>query len=64
MGVGATWFGIRRTLFAMGAGGTVESIVLFEMEGECTRLSETWSEEEYLISVWRQTCLLKLGLSS
>ena len=30
----------------MGAGGTVESIVEFEMEGECTRLSDTLSEEE------------------
>ena len=30
----------------MGAGGTVESIVVFEMEGEWTRLAETWSEEE------------------
>ena len=46
VGVGATWFGIRRTLFDMGAGGTVESIVVFEMEGKWTRLAEIWSEEE------------------
>ena len=31
--VGATRFGIRRTVFAMGAGGAVKSIVVFEMEG-------------------------------
>ena len=31
VGVGATRFGIRRTVFAMGAGVTVESIVVFEM---------------------------------
>ena len=37
VGVGATLFGIRRTLFSMGGGGTVESIVEFEMEGEWTR---------------------------
>ena len=30
----------------MGTGGTVESIVVFEMEGEWTRLADTWSEEE------------------
>ena len=46
VGVGATRFGIRITLFSMGVGGTVESIVVFEMEGEWTRLAETWSEEE------------------
>ena len=34
VGVMATWFGIRRTLFSMGAGGTVDYIVVFEMEGE------------------------------
>ena len=46
VGVGATRFGIRRTLFAMGAGGTVEYMVDFVMEGEWTCLAETWSEEE------------------
>ena len=46
MGVGAKRFGIRRTVFDMGAGGTMESIVVFAMEGEWTRLAETWSEEE------------------
>ena len=29
VGVMATWFGIRRTLFSMGAGGTVDYIVVF-----------------------------------
>ena len=33
VGVGAAQFGIRRTVLAIGAGGTVESIFLFEMEG-------------------------------
>ena len=45
MSVGATRFDIMRTLFAMGAGGNVESIVELEMEGEWTRIAETWSEE-------------------
>ena len=46
VGVGATQFGISRTIFSMGAGDTVESIVEFEMEGEWTRIAKTWSEEE------------------
>ena len=33
VGVGATRFGIRITVFTMGVDGTVESIVVFEMEG-------------------------------
>ena len=40
MGVGAIRFGIRKTVFAMRAGDTVESIVVFEMEGEWTCLEE------------------------
>ena len=47
VGVGATQFGISRMVFAVGAGGTVESIVVFEIEGEWTRLAETWLEEEF-----------------
>ena len=31
--VGEARFGIRRTVFAMESGGTVESIVMFEIEG-------------------------------
>ena len=46
VGIGATWFGISRTLFVMGAGGTVESSVEFDIEGEWTRLAETWSEDK------------------
>ena len=46
VGVGETWFGIRRAVFDMGYGGTVESIVLFEMEGEWTCLADIWSEED------------------
>ena len=30
----------------MGDGGTVDYIVVFEMEGVWTRLAETWSEEK------------------
>ena len=41
VGVSATRFGIRRTLFSIGAGGTVESSVEFEMEGEWTCIAET-----------------------
>ena len=44
MGVGETRFGIRRTLFAMGDGGTMESIFEFEMKGEWTRIAENWLE--------------------
>ena len=44
VGVGATWFGIRRTFFAMGAGGTVKSGVEFEIEGGWTSPTETWFE--------------------
>ena len=44
VGIGATWFGIRRTLFTMGCGGTVESSVEFEIEGEWNRLADTWLE--------------------
>ena len=46
MGVGETRFGMRRTVFAMGACGTVESIFVFGIEGGWTRLAENWSEEE------------------
>ena len=45
VGVGATQFGIRRTLFSMGAGGTVEYMVNFEMKGGWTCLSDTWLKE-------------------
>ena len=41
VGVGAIRFGIRRTVLAMRAGGTVESSVEFDMDGEWTYLSET-----------------------
>ena len=46
VGIGAILFGISRTLSAMGAGGTVESSVDFEIEGEWNRLAETWSEDK------------------
>ena len=46
MGVGAALFGIRRTVFDIGDSGTVESIVVFEMEGEWTCLAEIWLDEE------------------
>ena len=46
VGVGAARFGTSRTIFSMGSGGTVESIVEFEMEGEWTCRVEIWSEEE------------------
>ena len=46
VGVGGAQFGIRRTAFSIEAGGTVESIVVFEMEGEWTCLAEIWSDEE------------------
>ena len=41
VGIGATRFGIMRTVFSMGTGGIMESSVEFEMEGGCTRLAET-----------------------
>ena len=45
MGVGSTRFGVRRTIFSIGAVGTVDSIVVFEIEGGWTCLSEIWLEE-------------------
>ena len=44
MGIGAAWFGIRRRFFSIGAGGMLESSGGFDVEGEWTRLSKTWSE--------------------
>ena len=46
MGVGAARFGIRRTVLSIEYCGTVESIVVFEMEEEWTRLANIWSDEE------------------
>ena len=46
MGVGATRFGIRRTAFPIEAVGTMESIVVFDMEGEWTCMAEIWSDED------------------
>ena len=46
MGVGAARLGIRRTALSIEAGGTVESIVVFEMEGELTCLAKIWPYEE------------------
>ena len=43
--IDTTCFGISRTFFAMVDGGTVESSVEFEIEGEWTRLSDSWSED-------------------
>ena len=40
VGVGAAWFCIRITVLAIGAGSTVKSIVVFEMEGEWKCLAE------------------------
>ena len=42
--IGATWFGIRRTLFSMGSDVTVESSVKFEIDGGWIRLAETYLE--------------------
>ena len=66
MGVGATQFGIRIIVFDMGAGGTVESIVVFEIDGEWTRLAETWSEEEsydirLATGLFSRACYIILG---
>ena len=38
--------GIRRNALSIEAGGTVESIVVFEMEGGWTCLDQIWSDEE------------------
>ena len=46
VGIGATCFVIRRTFFAMVSGGTVESSVEFEIEGEWNHIAETWSEDK------------------
>ena len=41
----STGLGIRRTELFIEAVGTVESINVFEMEGEWTCLAEIWSDE-------------------
>ena len=46
VGVGAERFGIRRTVLSIEVGGNVESIVVFEMEGEWTCLADIWLDEE------------------
>ena len=46
MGVGAARFGIRRTPLSIKSGGTVDSIVLFQMEGKWTCLAEIWLDED------------------
>ena len=57
--IGATWFGIRRTFFEMGAGGTVELSAEFEIEVEWTRLAETWSEDESLDTLFANGLLVR-----
>ena len=46
VGSGAAQLGIRRTELFIKFGGIVESIVVFEMEGEWTCLAEILSDEE------------------
>ena len=46
VGVRAAQFGIRRTPLSIKAGGTVDSIVLFQMEGKWTCLAEIWLDED------------------
>ena len=59
VGVGATWCGIRRTLFAMKSGGMVKSSVGFEIEGEWTRLADTWSEDKSLDTLFATGLLVR-----
>ena len=44
VGIGAAWFVIRRRLFSMGACGTLDSSVEFEIKRRWTRLVEMWLE--------------------
>ena len=46
VGVGAARFGIRRTVLGIETGGTVESIVVFEMKEEWMCMAEIWLDEE------------------
>ena len=46
VGVGTERFGTRRTGLSIEADVNVESIIVFEMEGEWTCLAELWSGEE------------------
>ena len=46
VGVRESRFGVRRTVLSIEDGGTVESIVVFEMEKEWTCLADIWSDEE------------------
>ena len=50
MGIGATWFGIRRRFVSVEAGGTMDLTgreggnSMLGMDGECTRPAETVSD--------------------
>ena len=48
VGIGVTWLGIIRKFFVMGDGGTVDSSVEFVIEVEWIRISETWSKDKSL----------------
>ena len=45
--------------FTMGAGGTVDSIVDFDIEGEWTRLTETWSEDKSSDTIFATGLLIR-----
>ena len=59
VGIGATRFGIRRTFFSKGFGGTVETTAEFEIEGEWTCLAETWSEEKSFDTLFATSFLVR-----
>ena len=48
VGIGASWFGRRRQLFPIRAGGMLESNVEFYIKGEWTYLADTWLEARSL----------------
>ena len=50
------WFDIRKRFFSIGAGGMLELSGRFKIQGDLTRLAETWSE------AWLSETLLSTGL--
>ena len=65
VGVGATRFGIRRTLFAMGFWWHCGFYCFFFLwRGSGRVYQRPGRRKSRLMSVWRQACLLEIGLSS
>ena len=59
MGIGAAWFGRSIRFLFIGTGGRLDSSVEVEIEGEWTRLAETWSEARLSYSIFTTGLLVR-----